>query len=1093
MVSEPASLCAPGAQRAPSPSCPSRMVSGCALAVLLVAGAHAQKPAVEILTVDDGLPSPIIFDLDQDPSGRLWILSRAGIAVYDGHDFNTYGGSDGLPTEPFAALDVDAGGRVRAVTRSEARVYTLEGSDWRGLPEMAENDSLKATSLTAFTAAGQTSVVVGTSDHGLSIWDGRAWRRCDVRRCDPGLIPVGVARDRGLPSDRVGCLARFDGWIAVGTDGGLCRLAGGELDCRVWDHHPWLADAIFALYPEAGTTPRLWMLAATWLGYLERDRLTIVADGLDPRFSPESRATIAVAGGGGVFFGSPEQAYFFDPVESRVRKLGMREGLATEGSSAILPDRESNVWVGSPRGLARIGSQRFWSYDRDQGLHEAEVSAIVEPVPGHFILGHNTGLTFLTADGAETVDFEQPHVGPLGVVRVLDMAVDGGGEVWLATQALGLLRLGADRSWTAEPLPGEILSVEIGADGRLWVAGHHELFVRTSSGFVTVDVGFDVDSLRWLTTGLDGRLYVSSRDGLLILEGNVPPKLARGPTSEADNVYGVFAEPSGTVWVGTGAGLYRLEGDRLRKVGQGELAIDRPIYLILKDARGRLWFGTDDGVEIWDGDHLRHLTVRHGLAGRETNRGAGLVDHIGRVWIGTDQGLSVYQERWDTPRAVPPNVEIKAVEVGGRLLLTAEDVHLIHHQSTLTFHLNTIFFSREEGIEYRWMLEGFDHGWQGPSPLSGSEIRYTNLPPGRFSLRIAARWASGGISHLSPSGGISHLPPSGGAWSRDATSAAIEITQPVWRRPWFLLLVVVAFAVVAGHAIRTRAVRARNLELEQINLELAEQIEQRRRAEADRGRMITELAAKNVERGQLIDELEARNVELERFLYTVSHDLKSPLVTIKGFVGLLRKDAAAGDAARMHRDVERISAAAGTMGRQLDELLELSRIGRMINPPETTAFGELVREALDPLSDQIAERGVRVSVDSELPEVTGDRARLLEVVQHLIENAVKFTGEQSAPRIEIGMRQASEPDGPVFYVRDNGIGIEPRFREKVFGLFERLDQTVEGTGVGLAIVKRIVELHGGRIWVESRGLGQGATFCFTLPFEAEPRPDYTHS
>jgi len=111
--------------------------------------------------------------------------------------------------------------------------------------------------------------------------------------------------------------------------------------------------------------------------------------------------------------------------------------------------------------------------------------------------------------------------------------------------------------------------------------------------------------------------------------------------------------------------------------------------------------------------------------------------------------------------------------------------------------------------------------------------------------------------------------------------------------------------------------------------------------------------------------------------------------------------------------------------------------------------------------------------------VHGDRTRLLEVLQNLIENAVKFRSGQAEPVIEVGSRKG--PGGLVVYVRDNGVGIDPRYHQRVFGLFERLDPRVEGTGVGLALVKRIVEVHGGRVWVESEGAGRGSAFCFTLP------------
>lgn len=242
---------------------------------------------------------------------------------------------------------------------------------------------------------------------------------------------------------------------------------------------------------------------------------------------------------------------------------------------------------------------------------------------------------------------------------------------------------------------------------------------------------------------------------------------------------------------------------------------------------------------------------------------------------------------------------------------------------------------------------------------------------------------------------------------------------------------------------------------------------------------ITERKQAEVEREQLIAELEAKNAELERFTYTVSHDLKAPLVTIKGFLGWLQKDLNNQNMARVQLDVERIREAAEKMHVLLDELLELSRIGRLMNPPENVPFETIVREALALVEGRLAERQVQVEVAKELPVVYGDQARLVEVVQNLVDNAAKFMGSQPQPRIEIGVCERAGES--IFFVRDNGIGIAPQYHEKVFGLFDKLEPQSNGTGIGLALVKRIVEVHGGRIWVESAGPEQGATFCFSLP------------
>ncbi len=242
-------------------------------------------------------------------------------------------------------------------------------------------------------------------------------------------------------------------------------------------------------------------------------------------------------------------------------------------------------------------------------------------------------------------------------------------------------------------------------------------------------------------------------------------------------------------------------------------------------------------------------------------------------------------------------------------------------------------------------------------------------------------------------------------------------------------------------------------------------------------RKLAELKKKNAE-------LEAKNAELEQYAYTVSHDLKSPLITIHGFLGILLEARDTGDWEDFDHAVSRIAAATSSMSALLDDLLELSRVGRLVNSPESVPFSEVVEEALKQVEGAIAGAGAIVHVEPDLPIVTGDRNRLVEVVQNLVDNAVRYSTNQSHPNVYIGGRRVGRE--AVFFVRDEGIGIDRRYHERVFELFRRLDPKCPGTGIGLTLVKRIVEVHGGRVWVDSFGLGRGSTFWFTIPDPAEP-------
>lgn len=242
---------------------------------------------------------------------------------------------------------------------------------------------------------------------------------------------------------------------------------------------------------------------------------------------------------------------------------------------------------------------------------------------------------------------------------------------------------------------------------------------------------------------------------------------------------------------------------------------------------------------------------------------------------------------------------------------------------------------------------------------------------------------------------------------------------------------------------------------------------------------ITERKQIEQERNDLISDLEAQKSELERYAYTVSHDLKSPLITIKGFLGLLEKDAIEGTIDNVKQDAIVINNAVDKMSALLEDLLHLSRVGRVINSPENVSFSILAHEAVQLVQNQITARRVEVTISLDDVMIFVDPLRIREVLQNLIENAVKFMGDQEKPHIEIGT--IPEDMFVVCYVKDNGIGIDSPYQEKVFDLFERLDQHIEGTGVGLAIVKRVVESHNGHVWVESTEKTQGSTFFFTLP------------
>ena len=253
----------------------------------------------------------------------------------------------------------------------------------------------------------------------------------------------------------------------------------------------------------------------------------------------------------------------------------------------------------------------------------------------------------------------------------------------------------------------------------------------------------------------------------------------------------------------------------------------------------------------------------------------------------------------------------------------------------------------------------------------------------------------------------------------------------------------------------------------------------RRRVEEDLRNTRDELESLNHELAKRSAALEASNKELEAFAYSISHDLRAPLRHVAGFAELLRSSAAPFLNEKSTRYLTVVLEEANRMGSLIDDLLAFSRIGRAEAHYSTISLQQIVQEAVAEARQDANGRNIVWRVKA-LPERYGDRSMLSLVVINLISNAVKFTRTRSEPEIEIGCSERKN-DHVVLFVRDNGVGFDMKYSNKLFGVFQRLhpQEAFEGTGIGLATVQRIVHCHGGRIWAEGKVEG-GATFYFSL-------------
>jgi light-regulated signal transduction histidine kinase (bacteriophytochrome) len=343
--------------------------------------------------------------------------------------------------------------------------------------------------------------------------------------------------------------------------------------------------------------------------------------------------------------------------------------------------------------------------------------------------------------------------------------------------------------------------------------------------------------------------------------------------------------------------------------------------------------------------------------------------------------------------------------------------------------------AKEARLQFSYRLDA--QPWSAFTSEQGHS--FFTLPPGNHRLEVRARDAD---FNVDPSPAVLNF----------------VVLPPVWRQLWFILLMVLLGALILALAIRVM--------LEQGHLRRA-----RDELEIRVSQRTAELKAAN-------RELEAANHELEAFSYSVSHDLRSPLRSIDGFSKGLLEDYSDKLDEEGRDDLRRVRAAAQRMGQLIDDMLKLSRVTRVELRAAPVNLSAMVQEIFAEFAQQEPQRKVRLSIAPDVV-ITGDANLLRIALGNLIGNAWKFTARRDDAAIEFGV--IDEKDRRVFFVRDNGAGFDMAFASKLFGAFNRLHSNADfpGTGVGLAIVQRVILRHGGHVWAESV-VERGATFFFTL-------------
>ena len=1053
----------------------------------------------ESWTVEDGLPVNSINALLQSRDGYLWIGTFDGLVRFDGVRFTVFNSanSEGLPSNRIIEVREVRDGSLWLRTeqfqlvRFRAGVFTHVGAD-RGL------------------AQGATALY---EDRGGTLWVGTDSGLGVIR--DERFVPVAANTIRGRVQ---AIIQRADRTLWVGTaPSGLFRIDGDTVSSVAGPGELASRD-VTALYEDPGGT--LWVGSTTSVFRYDNGLRRVMPETLDVmhfRTSPRS-AGLWILARSAVFRldagvpvrienrvdppGNPELLFpdadglMLSTTGPELHREGRRiYSLATDTAviragpmtiTAAAFDHEGSLWLGTRAGgLHRLKPALFRVYGEAEGLSDRNVYAVYADRSDRIWIGSLNGGTNKLERGRVM------HMGSGHPPTVTTFLQDRTGQLWVGGgNGYGIRVCSPSGDRCAPPRSDPIRRSRVSAiheepTGALWFgtdagvfrldAGRWNRFTESDSAPAYPVRVFQrtVDSALWM--GTNGGGVARYRDGKFT-------RLTHAEGLPSDLVRSLYADADGWLWVGTeGRGLVRLdprEWGEGRRVGRivsyraKDGLFDEVIHQILEDDTGRLWMSTNRGIfwvdrrelnDFADGRttriHSTGYTERDGLRNREANGGsqpAGAKSRDGRLWFPTQDGVAVVDPARIQRNRIAPIVAIEQVIAGDAALRPgSERLELGSAQRDLEIHYTALSFLAPANMRFRYRLEPYDAAWVDAG--NRRTAFYTKVPPGRYTFRVRAS-------------------NNDGVWNERGAAVELRIAPHVWETGAFrlLALLTVGLLLAGGVGWRVRGLRVRTREL---------------------GRLVDERTSELREHKQQLEAQTEQLKELDRaksrFFANVSHEFRTPLTLTIGPLEDLRARLG-GAAGESPRELEMALRNSRRLLRLVNQILDVAKLeaGQMklrARRQDLVTFARGVASAFAQIAEQ-KRIGFEVTASpAEIP-VWFDPDALEKVLANLLSNAFKFTPIGGRIRLAIEAEPVAKETGVArLRVSDTGPGIPVDQVPHVFERFYQVDESSTraqlGTGIGLALAKELVELHGGIIGVEN-GEGDvqaGATFTVTLP------------
>ena len=999
------------------------------------------------ITMNDGLAANTVRNIVQDPYGFIWLGTDNGLCRYDGTQVQTYriaelgmnqyisslltaedaiyvGTEKGVfqlkqASQQFTRLPMDISSAVTSLSLDKSGdlwVSTMENGVWHYGIKTGQTRQYKLTSVN--NAAAQILIDNTNQIWTITNWGGPAIER--LNRLHDQFESVGISYDGNSGGLRM--LQTRDGriWIGSWEDGLLLMHGDGRLEQVLNPALARVGQHIHTLYERAD------------------DCISIGCDDGVICFNPKTR----------------EWKRFFEDLQIPQNRQSDRFVYA------ITSDKEGGLWVGTFYGgvhyISPVG-KRFEAHTIETGLRGNVISRFCEDKHGRIWIASDDG-GLMCYDPKEHRFVDYPHQDVLARQNAHALCFSGD-ELWVGTYTNGVLVLNIETGSLRQYVQTQDLhsldnpscyALYTDISGGVWVgtmeglnfynrlANHFERIGKTDAMVIDIDEDWE------------GRLWVSTEGGGLWQYNPTAKKFRQYRHKDGDDyslpddqVNNVMVDESGRLWIGTQNGLcrYDTEHDRFEHI---RLEVpSRNVMGIIED-NGALWLstergivryepGADSGTDNMQRPQTQRFTRHDGLVSEQFQPGAGLKASDGRIYFGSTNGFNTFYPYQIKVNSVMPPVYITSLSIMNREEHTAEGLPLDLSQTKelilgygdarmVAFSFASLSYCSPEKNQYAYMLEGFDRDWN----YVGNQNRatYTNLPAGTYLFRVKAT-------------------NNDGLWSTNEATLKIVVHPPFWWSWYAKLFYLLLIGLIIWYYVHTRLKRAEHrhqLEMQRLNEE---------------------------------KEKEVREARLN-FFTMIAHEIRTPVSLIIGPLEKLMKVGSPTD------DLRVINRNAHRLLELVNQLLDFRKVEQqsLVIHFAPQNIHELIKSISERFAPTFEQGGKHFSVEFPDEQFTAiiDREAVTKVVSNLLTNANKYTTDE----VRLSCHAGPDEDHFQIVVADNGIGIKEEDQQRIFEPFFQAEGNKPGTGIGLNIVKNIVDLHHGTISIAS-AVGKGSTFTVVLP------------